>query len=414
MIDSSLKNMANIAIVTPFGAEERLDVFAEFIAAKGLSERGHKVRMYTYRIRSNPDYVVVKKNYKGVSVTRCTQRLGISPRLFWDLLVSRPNVVILCHIRSWLSLPAYIAARLIGAKVLFQVVGLLHDPHVVEDRDNPLETIRPNITMIHSFGGLVVSILKTSRLLSCWENYAFHTPLYRADERIVITEFEQRTLKQVSGLGSIVIPWGVPSHAEGGVEREPLTQQGAPIAPGFLLYIGQVKKRKGWDTIIEALAVLRSRGINRNLVFVTSSGPEEFTNAKNLVKELGVEDLVIFLFKISNEEKQWLYSHAKATLAPSRYEGFGLTVFESFVARVPVLGTDIPVYDEFLVDGETGLVSCKGDPETLAQNILRLDDTDLVAKIVAGGTRMAGIYSAENVVERFDLAVQTAVAPAAN
>ncbi|MFA5935785.1 MAG: glycosyltransferase family 4 protein [Patescibacteria group bacterium] len=393
--------MKKIAVVTPFGAEERLDVFAEFIAAKGLAQKGNDVRLFTYRIRTNPEYVETKKIYKGIPVTRCSQRYGFSPRIVWEILTWRPEVVILCHIRSWLSLPAYLAARLVGAKILFQVIGLLHDPHVVEDRDNPLETIRPEITLIHTLGGFIQNAWKTRRVLDAWENYAFHMPLYRSDERIVITEFERSMLKKVSGLDAVVIPWGVPPRDETIKEQEPRTKEGKAMPEDFLFYIGQVKKRKGWDTIIEALGLLKRRGIRRELVFVTSSGPDDFAEAAKLVKEQNVEDLVTFLFNISNEEKAWLYARAKATLAPSRYEGFGLTVFESFVYGVPVLGTDIPVYDEFLIDGETGLVSKKGDPITFADNVLRLDDEELVEKIIFGGYKKAQEYTDDMIVERF-------------
>ena len=39
--------MKRIAIVTPYGAEERLDNYAEFVLAQELIERGYDVRMFT-------------------------------------------------------------------------------------------------------------------------------------------------------------------------------------------------------------------------------------------------------------------------------------------------------------------------------------------------------------------------------
>jgi glycosyltransferase involved in cell wall biosynthesis len=166
-----------------------------------------------------------------------------------------------------------------------------------------------------------------------------------------------------------------------------------------------VKKRKGWDTIIEALAILKSKGIQKNLVFVTSSSPEEYQEAFDLVREHGLESQVYFLFKIANEEKHWLYQRTEATMTPSRYEGFGIPVFESWAYGKPVLGTDIPVYRDFLHDGETGLVCAMGDAQGLARNIERLEDAALRGRIVEGGHKMLERYSDTLIVDRFEALV---------
>jgi glycosyltransferase involved in cell wall biosynthesis len=77
-------------------------------------------------------------------------------------------------------------------------------------------------------------------------------------------------------------------------------------------------------------------------------------------------------------------------------------VFESFAAGVPVLGTDIPVYDEFLIDGVTGLVSKKGDPRTFADNLKRLSDPELKKAVIAGGLLEVRKYTDVMIVDRFE------------
>ncbi|MFA5185789.1 MAG: glycosyltransferase family 4 protein [Patescibacteria group bacterium] len=392
--------MKKIAIVTPFGAEERLDQFAEFIVAQGLVKRGCDVRYFTYRIKSNPAYVK-DECYKGVNTIRCSQKLGIAPRLVWNIFVWRPEVVILNHTRSYLNLCGYFAAKLVGAKTVFQVVGFLHDDYVVEDRDDPLDHIRNEIHLIHGFWDFLKTWMKTRSFKSNWENFLFHMPLYRSDKRVTITQFERAALQRIAGLDSEIIPWGVHLDMEKVGESLPVMKDGRPLPENYLFYIGQVKRRKGWDTIIQALDVLKREGVKRNLVFVTSSSPAEFKEAEDMVKSFGLEDQVYFMFRISNPEREWLYNRATATLAPSRYEGFGLTVFESWVAKVPVLGTDIPVYSDFMFDGDTALVSKKGDPESMAVNIKRLDEPGMRERLVQGGLRMVKEFSAERVVDGF-------------
>jgi len=388
-----------IAIVTPFGAEERLDQFAEFLLAQGLVKRGYKVKFYTYKIRSSPGYVE-DGAYKGVDTMRCSQKLGLSPKLFWNIIKWKPDIVILNHIRSFINFSGYIAAKIIKAKTVFQVVGFLHDPDVVSDRDNPLDNIKPQVDLIHSVVGLINKILKTKSFTQSWVNYVFHFPLYKSDVRVTITEFERSMLLKLAGLDSSVIPWGV-KIAEQISGTEPKMSDGRELPDQYLFYIGQVKLRKGWDTIIQALNLLKKEGVKRNLVFVTTSSPNDFKSAEEMVKALDLEEQVFFLHKISNQERAWLYRHARATLAPSRYEGFGLTVFESWAEGVPVLGTDIPVYSDFMLDGQTALVSKKGDPVSLAQNIKRLDEPGMHERLVNGGLLKVAEYSDDRIVDNF-------------
>lgn len=395
-----------IAIVTPFGAEKRLDAFAEFLIAQHLIQDGNDVRMFTYDMANNPEYAEKQLTYKTVPTVRCRQRYGFSPRLVMEILKFRPKLVMLCHIRSWLSLSGYIAARLVGAKVVFKVIGFLHDPCIVSDRDNPLETIHPKITLLTSVGKLVKSYFGDAPA-GCgrWENFATHYPLANADRLITITEFEREWVKKVMGLDSKLVPWGVKLEADQMPEAEPKLPEGCPKS-GFLFFIGQVKRRKGWDTVIEALGVLKQQGIRKDLVFVTSSSPDEYKEAHELVKRVGVEDRVHFLYRVSNEEKAWLYRRSAGLLAPSRYEGFGLTPFEAFDFGVPVFGTDIPVYSDFLKDGYNSLISKKGDPVTLAESMKRLDQPGVSEALIKGGKETVAKYTDKQIYEAYQNAVE--------
>jgi len=395
-----------IAIVTPFGAEERLDGFAEFLIAQHLVADGFTVRFYTYSLSNVLEYSRKRLKYKTVPTVRCKQRYGFAPWLILDILRFRPKLVMLCHIRSLLNLSGYIAARLVGAKVVFKVIGFLHDPCVVADRDNPLETVHPMIELFGSIRALLRSFSrKKSSGCGRWENFVMHFPMMKADRLITITEFERGWVKKITGCDSVLVPWGVKLVAENATESAPDLPAGCPTN-GYLLFVGQVKRRKGWDTILEAVHLLKLRGVKKDLVFVTSSSSEQQEVAFDLVKILEIGDRVHFLHRISNEEKAWLYRRATGLLAPSRYEGFGLTPFEAFDFGVPVFGTDIPVYSNFLTDGYNALISKKGDSEMLAQNIQRLDHPGVREQLIAGGKETVVKYTDEQVYKAYLAAVQ--------
>lgn len=90
---------------------------------------------------------------------------------------------------------------------------------------------------------------------------------------------------------------------------------------------------------------------------------------ETLVKELGMEDKVIFDMEYRTEgEMRYLYSHADLFVSPSLKEGFGWTPIEAAILKTPVLVSDIEVFRE---------VSCSKlttfdphSPEDLAKHIL--------------------------------------------
>ena len=111
-----------------------------------------------------------------------------------------------------------------------------------------------------------------------------------------------------------------------------------------------------------------------------------------------------------NEEKNWLYDHAQYVLAPSRYEGFGLPVFEAFVAGKPLFGTDIPVYLEFLKHEENAMISKTGNAQELAQNIKILDNNPALAKqLVSAGYKTAEKFSDKVMIDKFVKVIEALV-----
>lgn len=365
------------AIITPYGAEERLDRYAEFLLAKGLHKLGHEVHFYTYKIKSNPKY---RRNsvYQGIPVFRCRQRAGIAPGLIFSILRFKPDAVLYFHPKSYLSFSAWIAGRITGAKIISEIVGILHDPFIVSDTDNPIETIRSDV-----------------RLYPSWKGFIRHFPVARADIIVAITENERGYIKRFYGRDSAVIPWAVPKDA--------YLEQAKPntnLPENFLLFIAQAKKRKGWDTVLEALAILGKENIKKNLVLVCPTADLEAF--KDYASSLGIISQITFLSGITNPEKNWLFLNCRAVLAPSRYEGFGLPPLEAMRAGKPILGTTIPAYLEFLVHEKNALLSPPGDAKALAENIKRLDhDQALRQNLIEEGLKTADLYTEDAVVEKF-------------
>jgi len=105
------------------------------------------------------------------------------------------------------------------------------------------------------------------------------------------------------------------------------------VKKSYILSVGQQNKRKRFDIIIESLSSLQQKNIK--LILVGNGSENE--NLKNLVKQLNLEDRVIFLSQVSNEELQILYKNALFYILASEREGFPSTVLESLSLGTPSL-----------------------------------------------------------------------------
>jgi glycosyltransferase involved in cell wall biosynthesis len=387
-----------IAIITPYGGEERLDNYAEFNLAQGLIAKGWEVRMYTYSAKGIPTYDH-DLTYKGIPIFRCPERLGVSPRLFSLLTSFQPDIVLGFHPRNFLNFSAYLAARFIGVRYAVQIVGILHDPYIVKDTDNPIGNLKDPRSVIVSFSQLTARLFTKDiyeGVIGKWKNYVLHMPTKNADQVIAINKDEMQYIQSVYGRKAMLAYWCAPQRSSGSTEQKPSVD----LPKDFLFFIGQIKLRKGWDTAIDAIAVLKEKGIIKHLVFVTPH--KDLREPIAYATKGGVREQIVFLSAVSNEERNWLYHHCQYVLIPSRYEGFGLPVFEAFLAEKPICATDIPTYLEFLVHKKNAMVSVIGDGAGLARSIQELDnDPSLGRALVEEGKKTLEDFSASHMVDSF-------------
>lgn len=104
-------------------------------------------------------------------------------------------------------------------------------------------------------------------------------------------------------------------------------------------------------------------------LLLVGDGPE-MTVVCRLVKDLGLEDHVLFLGKQDNLEE--LYSISDLILLLSEKESFGLVLLEAMACGVPGIGTNVGGIPEVIDDGETGYICELGDIEGVAEKAVEL------------------------------------------
>lgn len=113
-------------------------------------------------------------------------------------------------------------------------------------------------------------------------------------------------------------------------------------------------KQKGQDLLVEALSLLKDRGVNNFKMHFIGCGESE-NLLRDMVKEKGLNDYVVFE---GCKTQDFLYEHLcdyDLFIQPSRYEGFGLTVAEAIAAKLPVLVSNIEGPMEIIGNGRYGM-----------------------------------------------------------
>lgn len=174
------------------------------------------------------------------------------------------------------------------------------------------------------------------------------------------------------------------------IKKYLITSNSQPATSNYFLYVGAIEPRKNLDIAIKVFHKLimdsRLRGndkndkngqsdkkvinylINKNKCHSCESrNPDNFyffiigkagwknENIFKLVKQLNLEDKVLFLGYVEDKDLPYFYSGARLTFYLSSYEGFGLPPLESLACGTPVIaGNNSSMREtlpkEFLVD----------------------------------------------------------------
>lgn len=238
----------------------------------------------------------------------------------------------------------------------------------------------------------------TPALITC-QRRAIHEP----DLVLVVSRQWRQILRADYGVDPLVVPNGVDTGRFPEVPaatRARLRRRAGADGRFLFLSVGGVEPRKGSAYLFEALGKLA--GAHRRRPVLAVVGGHSFQDhaayrdaALASLPDLGLrlgED-VVELGTVDETELAGWYASADALAFPSVREGWGLAVLEAMSFDLPVIASDLPVFDEYLRDGCSALLPAVADSTALADAMDRMiSDADLRERLRTGGRA---------VVERF-------------
>lgn len=189
----------------------------------------------------------------------------------------------------------------------------------------------------------------------------------------------------------------------------------------IVLQLGRMVPRKGVDTVIESLALLRARhGVDAELLVVggeaaRAGAPEapELARLRALAAALGLAEHVRFAGQQPRDQLRHYYSAADVFVTTPWYEPFGITPVEAMACATPVVGAAVGGIRSTVLDGQTGYLVPPRDPRAVAARLAALHaDPALARRMGQEGLQRAYRYYTWHRVAQQAAAIYEAVAGA--
>jgi glycosyltransferase involved in cell wall biosynthesis len=179
----------------------------------------------------------------------------------------------------------------------------------------------------------------------------------------------------------------------------------ASFSPYFL-YPANIWPHKAHACLIEAFARFRQNCGTWDLLLTGFPATDPRVDGlRERAVQLGVGTRVTFAGHVSPGKFEAILRAAGALVFPSRYEGFGMPVFEALTFGVPVVASRIPVLVE--VAAEAALYFSPGDPVELAACMKAVSsDVALHRNLREKGLARAATFSARTEIAKLAQALR--------
>ncbi|MDQ6903363.1 MAG: glycosyltransferase family 4 protein [Bacteroidota bacterium] len=121
-----------------------------------------------------------------------------------------------------------------------------------------------------------------------------------------------------------------------------------------LTRLSSKERYKGYDKVIEAVALLKANFSGIKYLIAGFYDSEEKAFVDGLIEKLGLQDTVVMPGFIDDEELEDHFAMSDVYVMPSRKEGFGIVFIEAMYYGLPVIAGNIDGSADALLDSKIG------------------------------------------------------------
>lgn len=345
--------------------------------AKGFQAEGYRVDVLTSRYGGLPTY----ENVNGIHVYRVLvlgrrkKQTATFFSMFTFLLSGCLRGIILCRKNQYVFINTHFVLPTgpLGfvLSTLFQI---------------------PDILSIH--GGDIYDPSKKSsphknRLLGIVVRFL----LRRADRVVAQSQNTKQNAIQYYNPGREihVIPLSYEPFCFSAVSRREL---GLSENKRYLVSVGRVVKRKGFDYLIKSLELLDE---DVELLLIGDGG--ERAVLQDLAKTMGLSHRIQFVGDVSEEEKFQYLANADIYVLSSLHEGFGIVLQEAMQVGLPIVSTNYGGQVDLIINQVNGLLVEPENAVALAEAIKQLlRDENLYKKISYNNVEKVREFRPETII----------------
>jgi glycosyltransferase involved in cell wall biosynthesis len=165
------------------------------------------------------------------------------------------------------------------------------------------------------------------------------------------------------------------------IDEPPARRVKGPGDAVTLLSVGSLVPRKGFDILLQALAMVETLDWSLTIVGDLHRSKQTTEQIISLAQKHKLTNRVHFAGAVSPEDLQHLYRDADLFVLASRYEGFGMAYTEALAWALPVIATRAGAISHTLQGSGAQLVASE-DTKALAKCLQALiGDSDLRAQL---------------------------------
>ena len=165
------------------------------------------------------------------------------------------------------------------------------------------------------------------------------------------------------------------------------------------IYVGSLIARKHLDSVINAFSLVRGP---KDFLTIVGGGPEEKT-LKRLVRDLNIENQVLFTGRVNREKVLEKMREAHIFTLISDHEVFGMVYFEAMLQGCLTIASKNGGFDGIIINGENGFVCEPGSTVELCKIYERICDLSIEErnKIGERAIELAKHFSEKEVADKY-------------